>query len=212
MSKYRCGLSRATRARDPQLRVERRARHALQPRHELAARGERREERQIQRVRQAENVRHESIVIIDAHLSLLGHRRSEQRARRARGLRNTDVAEHDVPPRQQPRVGPEHRMDRRDLATGRHEALEPAAQRALQRADVDDDAARPARRELGQHVARHLHRRRDDDEIVIERALRASRRRAETERRPGSDPRSRSRSPASSRNARTTHPSCRRRR
>ena len=101
MSKYRCGLSRATERGHSQLRVERRARHCLQPRHELTARSERRKERQVQCVRQAKNVRHQPIVIVDAHLDLLGHRRREQRARRTRGFGHADVAEHDVPPRQQ---------------------------------------------------------------------------------------------------------------
>src|SRR6185436_2098266 len=47
-----------------QLLVERGARHLLQPRHELAALGERREEGEVERMGQPEHVGHEAIVLV----------------------------------------------------------------------------------------------------------------------------------------------------
>ena len=48
--------------------------------------------------------------------------------------------------------------------------LERRAQRTLERTDIDDQGVRTARRELGQHVRGDLHRRRDDDHVVVEPA------------------------------------------
>ena len=156
-------------ARDFELRVERRARHPLQPRHELAAVGERREEREVQSVRQAEHIGHEPVVIVDAHLEFArpsstqtarappASPRGLRRRRTRRGVptaaacrvRTSDGSKSPCSRRQRVARSP----SRSGLLSEPISMIEPLGLRS------------PAREH---DPARDLHRRRDDDEILIE--------------------------------------------
>ncbi len=155
-------------SRDVELRVERRARHAREPWRGFTALGERREERDVERMREAEHESNETVVLVESHHDEIGHRRTEQGARFRERRRIAEVDEDHVPARQQLGVRTEHRVHRRHVAAGGTELLESRAQRRLQRTDVEHDAARPPRGQFRQHFVRDPDRRGHDDEVVMQ--------------------------------------------
>ncbi len=107
-------------------------------------------------------------MLLELHVDQLGHRLGEQLLGGRRGLLAVDVHEDDVPARQQPRARAEHRVNRRDAPAGADQRAQRLAQRRLQRAYVDYEAARTALGERLEDLGRGLERRGDDDEIVVD--------------------------------------------
>jgi hypothetical protein len=155
--------------RDLELGVEGGRRQRGQAGRGLAALGQGREEGDVERVRQAEHVRDEPVVALQIHLDQGRHGRGEQLAGGAGGLAVADVDEDDVAAAEQLGVGTEHGVDRRDPAAGGAQRMQPRAQRALERADVEDHAARRRLGQLVQDLAGDGHGRGHHDQLVIER-------------------------------------------
>ena len=154
--------------RDVELRIESRARHARKARRVLAALGERREERDIERVRQPEHKSDQAIVLVETHHHEIRHRGCEQRARLGEGRRVAEIDEDDVTTGKQFGVRAEHRMHRGHAHSGRPQRGEAFTQGRLQGPDIEDDSRRPALRQRQQDLIRLLERRRHDDQVVIE--------------------------------------------
>ena len=151
---------------DVELRIERRARQLRKARCRFAAIGERGEERDVERVREPENISDESIMFVECHGDLLDHRRREQFTRPLERLGVPQIDEDDVSARQQFGIRSEHRMHRRHATAVRLERHQAGAQRRLERADIKDHAGWPPHGELSQHGIGHTERRGDDDEIL----------------------------------------------
>ena len=98
------------------------------------------------------------IAIVGANSSRAAYRR----------LGDADVDEQHVATAQQLGGGTEHRVNRRHPGARAPERLEPLAQRALERADVEHDAPRRSPRETVEDLGRHSQRSGDDHEIVVD--------------------------------------------
>ena len=85
---------------DIELRVERRARELREARRRFPAIGKSREERDVERMRQPENISDKSIMLIEGHGDLLDHRGCKQFARPLERFGMTEIDEDDVTPRQ----------------------------------------------------------------------------------------------------------------
>ena len=83
-------------------------------------------------------------------------------------LRTAHIDEYHVATGKKLGIRAEHRMDRGNLTARIFERSDALPQRGLQRAYVEDDAIRLARRELLENFIRDLERCCNDDEIVLE--------------------------------------------
>ena len=125
-----------------ELRIKSCRRQFRKLRRSLTALRERREERDIQRVRQPEHVRDQAIMVVDVHIELLDHRRRKQIFGGACRLRHAHVDKNHVASRQESRVRSVHWMQRRHATATRRELLESRSQRRLKGTDVEYQARR----------------------------------------------------------------------
>ena len=92
----------------------------------FAAFGERGEEGDIERMREAENIGDQAVMIIEAHDHLFGHRRREQRLHRLERFSASQINKDDVASGEKLRVRTEHRMNEVTLQPCERSARSPA--------------------------------------------------------------------------------------
>ncbi len=93
-------------------------------------------------MRQTEHVSDQPIVIVQAHVELLDHRRREQRLGFRRRLRTAGIDKDHMATRQKFGIRSVHRVQRGDFTTCITQRGQSLAQWRLQRADVEDQAGR----------------------------------------------------------------------
>ena len=122
-------------------------------------------------MRQPEHVRDEPVVAFEIHLDVNRHRRRKQLSSVSRGIGMADVHEDDVASRKKLGVGSEHGMDGSHPGASTRERAEAAAERALERADVEQESLGRISRHLDENGVGHHQRCGGNDDIVVEIAL-----------------------------------------